>query len=55
MASPGVDKKSENRPARYQGGRALSGPAGGVANEQIPYSTVNSKEDEYPRKQKIVH
>ena len=52
VASPGVDKRSENRAARYKREhahrRALSGPTGEVGNEQLPYSAVNSREMSIP-------
>ena len=58
VASPKVDKKSENRAARYEREHAqsvaLSGPTGEVGNEQLRYSTFNSKGDKYPRNKKMI-
>ena len=59
VASPKVDKKTENRVARYKRANThrvgLSGPTGEKGNEPLPYSKVNSKGDEYPRKKKILY
>ena len=56
---PEVKRKSENRAARYEREHAqsvaLSGPTGEVWNEQLRYSTVNSKGEEYPRNKKILY
>ena len=57
---PEAKKKSENRAAGYVRESmlksvALSGPTGEVWNEQLRYSTVNSKGEEYPRNKKILY
>ena len=49
MASPKVEKISENRAAKYKREHThrgtISGPNGEVGNEQLRYSTVNSKDE----------
>ena len=56
LASPKIEKKSENRAARNKREHArrgtLCGPTGEVGNEQLRYSTVNSKEISIPIKRK---
>ena len=56
VASPKVEKKNENRVAKYKREHAhketLSGTTCELGNEQIRYSTINSGGDEYPHKKR---
>jgi hypothetical protein len=59
VASPKVEKKNENRVARYKREHAhretLSGTTCELGNEQLRYSTINSDGDEYPHKKRILY